>query len=128
MSQTRMTKQRAVILEVLRSVNSHPTADEIYSMVREKMPRVSLGTVYRNLDMLTAMGEVVRLDKAGAQKRFDGDTRPHFHVRCQMCGKIGDIFHDVSIPSTKGIKVEGFSLHTAEVEFSGLCDTCKTQH
>lgn len=74
--QTRMTRQRMVILEELRKVKTHPTADELYAMVRTRMPRISLGTVYRNLDFLTESKEILKLESAGSIRRFDGDTRP----------------------------------------------------
>lgn len=125
MSQTRMTKQRAVILEVLRSVHSHPTADEIYGMVRKKLPRISLGTVYRNLELLTNAGEITRLDRAGIQKHFDGNTMPHHHVRCKQCGKIGDIFPPAAVPAMSSIRSEDFTIHDMEVEFVGLCRDCE---
>jgi Fur family ferric uptake transcriptional regulator len=119
-----MTRQRKIILEALQSVVSHPTADEIYGMVREKLPRISLGTVYRNLDLLTASGEILCLSRGGAQKRFDGDTRRHHHVRCRVCGKIGDVFSPVAAPPLPETPVPGFSLHGVEVEFVGLCREC----
>ena len=75
--QTRMTRQRMVILEELRKVKTLPTADELYAMVRTRMPRISLGTVYRNLDFLTESKEILKLESAGSIRRFDGDTRPH---------------------------------------------------
>ena len=62
--QTRMTRQRMVILEELRKVKTHPTADELYAMVRTRMPRISLGTVYRNLDFLTESKEILKLESA----------------------------------------------------------------
>ena len=65
-----------VILEELRKVKTHPTADELYAMVRTRMPRISLGTVYRNLDFLTESKEILKLESAGSIRRFDGDTRP----------------------------------------------------
>ena len=64
--QTRMTRQRMVILEELRKVKTHPTADELYAMVRTRMPRISLGTVYRNLDFLTESKEILKLESAGS--------------------------------------------------------------
>ena len=69
--QTRMTRQRMVILEELRKVKTHPTADELYAMVRTRMPRISLGTVYRNLDFLTESKEILKLESAGSIRRFD---------------------------------------------------------
>lgn len=124
MSQTRMTKQRLVILESLRAVDTHPTADEIYGMVREKMPRISLGTVYRNLDLLTSSGEVRRLDKAGAQKHFDGNIMPHHHVRCRNCGRIGDIFTPISVPNADAVSAAGFKVEGVDIEFVGVCHAC----
>ncbi len=124
MAQTRMTKQRAIILETLRSVCTHPTADEIYGMVRKKLPRISLGTVYRNLEILTSSGKILRLDKAGAQKHFDGNTMPHQHVRCRTCGCIGDTVGEVALPAANQTSAPGFTIHGVEVEFVGLCHNC----
>lgn len=124
--QTRMTKQRAVILEVLRNVHTHPTADEIYGMVRKKLPRISLGTVYRNLELLTNAGEILRLDRAGIQKHFDGNPIPHHHVRCKRCGRIGDVSLPAAIPAVSSAEAEDFTIHDMEVEFVGLCRGCET--
>ena len=62
-----MTRQRRVILEALRGTTSHPTADEVYEMVRRRLPRISLGTVYRNLEILSGEGLVAKLEMAGTQ-------------------------------------------------------------
>ena len=126
MAQTRMTKQRTAILDALRSVKTHPTADEVYAMVRVSLPHISLGTVYRNLDLLAESGEILRLEKSGTQKRFDGDIRPHFHIRCEHCGKIGDVYTQIPLPVCEGITVEGFaSIHFMDLVFSGVCWECK---
>ena len=66
-----MTRQRKVILEELLKQNAHPSADEIYQMVRRRMPRISLGTVYRNLEVLASMGKIQKLELSGALKRYD---------------------------------------------------------
>ena len=79
------TNQRRVILEELRSVTSHPTADELYSMIREKLPKISLGTVYRNLELLSSAGQIMKLELSGKQKRFDGRPDQHFHMRLPFC-------------------------------------------
>ena len=84
MPKTRMTNQRRVILEELRKVDTHPTVDELYTIVKARMPHISLGTVYRNLDLLTETGEVLKLDSAGSMRRYDGRTEPHRHVRCRV--------------------------------------------
>jgi Fur family ferric uptake transcriptional regulator len=120
-----MTKQRAVILDALRIVRTHPTADEIYSMVRKRLPRISLGTVYRNLDILAASGEILRLERAGAQKRFDGFPIPHQHVLCRKCGRVGDVLSPVECPSWTDATAPGFTLEEMQIEFIGVCDACQ---
>ncbi len=123
-TQTRMTKQRKVILEELRKVHSHPTADELYEMVRTRMPRISLGTVYRNLDFLTESGEILKIDAAGSIRRFDGDTRPHQHVRCRVCGRIGDVMPPLPAPEVDAVEVDGFQILSSRIEYEGICDRC----
>ncbi len=124
MIQSRMTQQRAVILEELRKVKSHPTADELYGMVRKRMPRISLGTVYRNLDFLAETGEILKLESAGSIKRFDGDTSWHQHVRCVHCGRIGDVVPPLSVPSVENVQVDDFIITNARVEYDGVCKNC----
>lgn len=125
-AQSRMTKQRKVILEELRKVTSHPTADEIYDMVRQRLPRISLGTIYRNLDVLAESGEILKLESAGNQKRFDGNVMPHAHIRCTRCGKVGDVMGaPANQASVAGVMVEGFTVLAARVEFEGVCDACQ---
>ncbi|PKN21112.1 MAG: transcriptional repressor, partial [Deltaproteobacteria bacterium HGW-Deltaproteobacteria-3] len=77
----RITKQRQIILDELCSVTSHPTADVLYQMVRKRLPKISLGTVYRNLEIMSECGIIQKLDIGGTQKRFDGAPHIHYHVR-----------------------------------------------
>ena len=122
---TRMTLQRRVILEELKKVTSHPTADEVYSMVRRRLPRISLGTVYRNLDVLAEQGEVLRLESAGTQMRFDGNPEDHMHVRCTQCGRVGDVVGEFTPVHLMDYHAHGFSLTGARLEFDGICNSCK---
>ena len=122
---TRNTRQRTVILEKLREVTSHPTADEIFAMTRTSLPRISLGTVYRNLELLTRQGDILCLENGSSQKRFDGNTMPHHHVRCSQCGRLGDIEADIPLPPVGSIKAEGFTLTGAQIVFEGVCSRCK---
>ena len=125
----RMTRQRQVILETLQEHNIHPTADEVYELVRKKIPRISLGTVYRNLEVLSELGKILKLELAGSQKRFDGyATNHHYHIRCMRCDRVDDapcgMISDLEdrIVSESGYKVMGHRL-----EFVGLCSECQ-QH
>jgi Fur family transcriptional regulator, ferric uptake regulator len=122
----RMTRQRRVILEELRKTKSHPTADELHRMVRQRLPRVSLGTVYRNLEVLSEFGSIMRLDLAGRQRRFDGNATPHYHVRCVECGRVDDAMSppqtqlEQSLTDTTGYRIIGHRL-----EFIGICPGCQ---
>ncbi|HIU17489.1 MAG TPA: transcriptional repressor [Candidatus Avidesulfovibrio excrementigallinarum] len=123
--QTRMTRQRMLILEELRKSRTHPTADELYASVRKRLPHISLGTVYRNLDFLAESGEILKLEMAGSTRRFDGCIAPHQHVRCKICGRVGDIEGvNVALPEVAELKVEGFTVTSAHVEFEGICAQC----
>lgn len=123
--QTRLTRQRVVILDELRKLTSHPTADELYTLVRERIPRISLGTVYRNLDFLAETGEILKLESAGSTRRFDGCVIPHQHVRCIMCGKVGDVQPMHEVPAVTEVAAHGFRVTGARVEFEGLCEACE---
>ncbi len=124
MIQNRMTKQRSIILEELRKVKTHPTADELYSMVRKHMPRISLGTVYRNLDFLAETGEIIKIESAGSIKRFDGDTSWHQHVRCIHCGRVGDVMQPQVAPNVDNVQVDDFVVTGARIEYDGICKQC----
>lgn len=125
---TRNTRQRAVILNALRGVTSHPTADEIFSMTRATLPRISLGTVYRNLELLARQGDILCLENGGAQKRFDGNTAPHGHARCSVCGKIADLETPAPLPDITAFQIKGFTLTGVDVLFEGVCDGCAATH
>ena len=122
----RMTKQRQTILEELRSVTSHPTADDMYEMVRQRLPRISLGTVYRNLEILAAEGVVKKIDVGGSKKRFDGNAETHYHLRCLQCGKV----EDLAIPLVSGVEekaasLSGYSVVAHSLVISGVCPDCQ---
>lgn len=95
-------------------------------MVRARLPRISLGTIYRNLETLSRLGMIHKLELGGMQKRFDGKTQDHYHLRCLRCGRIDDVPmepHTVLEESVEGLtdyKVLGHRL-----EFVGLCLTCR---
>ncbi len=125
---TRMTRQRQVILEEIRRTNKHPAADEIYERVRKQLPRISLGTVYRNLDVLCELGEIQRLELSGAMKRYDGNPKKHYHIRCVCCDRVDDA------PIAPLNKLEDdlygttvFEIIGHNLEFTGLCPQCSRQ-
>jgi len=116
-----------MILETLRGTKSHPTADEVYDKVRERMPRISLGTVYRNLQILEDMGAVKVLAVGGTQRRFDGNVRNHYHVRCLRCGRVADISTEpVGALEKAAQKQSDFEITGHHLEFVGLCPGCRS--
>jgi Fe2+ or Zn2+ uptake regulation protein len=121
----RMTRQREVILEELRKVNSHPSADEVYEMVRKRLPRISLGTVYRNLEILSESGEIQKLEPGCTLKRFDGNPSEHSHIRCIRCDRIADV-PMVSGPEIDLEQVDAtdFEIIGHRLEFLGICPQC----
>lgn len=125
----RMTRQRQVIIEELAKLHSHPTADELYEHVRLRLPRISLGTVYRNLELLSRQGLIKKLEIGGSQMRFDGDLKRHHHVRCIRCGHIEDLPFDTGLTECdrEMIQSTGFDVVERRVEFLGVCPTCKSR-
>jgi Fur family ferric uptake transcriptional regulator len=122
----RMTKQRKHILEELKKLKTHPTADELYGLVRVPLPHISLGTVYRNLEILAEAGEIQKLETGGLQKRFDGNPENHYHVRCVTCHKINDITVDnVSFVEEKARYLCDYEIIGHRLEFIGLCPRCR---
>ncbi|RKX29977.1 MAG: transcriptional repressor [Candidatus Zixiibacteriota bacterium] len=124
----RNTKQRQVILEELRKVTSHPTATEIYELVRQKLPKISLGTVYRNLELLYRAGTIQKISNAGREARFDGNIERHHHVRCVKCGRIMDI-NGIAPDSADDLlpDLEGWEIVGQRTEYVGLCPDCQAK-
>jgi Fe2+ or Zn2+ uptake regulation protein len=124
----RMTRQRQVILDEVRRKNNHPAADEIYERVRKRLPRISLGTVYRNLDVLCELGEIQRLELSGAIKRYDGIPKKHYHIRCVSCNRVDD----APIAPLNELEDDLYGTTVFEIighnlEFTGLCPQCSRQ-
>lgn len=127
MRNIRKTRQRAAILEVLRSIKSHPTAAELHALVRKRLPRISLGTVYRNLDALARQGSIRKLLSGREEARFDGDLSGHYHVRCTDCGRVGDVF-GLELPNVDPAepgRASGFEILGCRLEFIGVCPECR---
>ncbi len=98
----------------------------LYALVRQRLPKISLGTVYRNLDLLTRTGIIQKLEFGGEEARFDGNPTPHHHVRCVKCGRIDDI-HGPSLDLLGGM-VNDFNDYCVlghRIEFFGVCPQCK---
>jgi Fur family transcriptional regulator, ferric uptake regulator len=124
--QLRMTNQREMILRELRKSKQHLTADELYEKVKKIMPRISLATVYRNLEILSDAGIIAKLEVSGRQKRFDHEVHEHDHIYCVECHRVDNLDLDresiraVGWNSDKGYSVQGYRL-----EVAGICPECQ---
>ena len=122
----RMTRQRQVIVEEMKKTAYHPTADEVYEMARKRLPRVSLGTIYRNLEVLASEGVIRKVETEGSQKRFDGNPEPHYHIRCSKCGALEDVRVQWMPPLEDFLKdSQGYEIRGWRLEFVGLCPLCR---
>lgn len=122
----RKTKQREVILKVIRNTTCHPTADWIYQEVRKEIPNISLGTIYRNLRALTEMGEILELNYGSTYSRFDGNPEPHYHFVCLECGQVCDLDMTVMNDLDKLAAANMDCLVTGHrLEFYGYCKECR---
>ena len=128
----RNTRQRQVILDEVKRSKRHPTADEIYERVRTQLPRISLGTVYRNLDILAASGEIVKLSPGKTQMRFDGNLTAHYHMTCVYCGRVEDLQiapsdNPVDILEQVTSHLTKYGVFGHKLEFVGVCSDCTAE-
>jgi len=116
-----------VILEELRRCGNHPGADEVYLRVRKRLPRISLGTVYRNLELMASKGMIRLLNTGSGHKRFDPVVEEHWHFRCSTCGKIEDIPFAVELPELDADHpwVRERKIAGSRPEYFGLCPECR---
>lgn len=125
MAATKRSRQREAIIEFLKTRKDHPTADVVYTNLREQMPNLSLGTVYRNLSLLADQGQILRISCDGKVDHFDGFTHPHYHFQCLGCGAVSDVELNLGAYILKAAApvTEGrITAHT--VIFHGYCPEC----
>ena len=118
-----MTKQRAVILEVLRSDKCHHTAEELFLLAKQKLPTISRATVYNNLHSLEEEQIIRRISGDGGPDRYDNAFIPHGHLVCTVCGGVFDVdvpYIDKILDKCIGCKAESF-----ELKVRGRCHRCK---
>lgn len=122
----RRTEQRSVILEELRRASDHPAADDVYLRVRERLPHISLSTVYRNLELLATEGLIRKIEHGGGQKRFDPVAEPHSHFHCSDCGRLEDVPFAVELPELDRDDpwVRARVIYGGRADYFGLCPAC----
>lgn len=118
------TKQRQLILDAITASSTHPTADELFQEIRKSLPTISLATVYRNLNTLSADGVIRKIAMPGMPDRFDWRMTVHDHLWCENCGRVFDFTLpqalDQQIEKVSGMKVRSYTLVA-----QGLCQECR---
>lgn len=122
----RMTNQREMILKELKKSGEHLSADELYERVKKKMPRISLATVYRNLEILSEAGEIGKLEISGRLKRFDCHIGNHHHIYCIKCNRIDDLDIELDTIDYEDLsQTAGYNVTGCRIEVCGLCPECQ---
>jgi Fur family ferric uptake transcriptional regulator len=122
----RNTLQRQVILEELRKLTTHPTAAVLYDIVRSRLPKISLGTVYRNLEMLSRLGVIQKIEFGAGEARFDGFVELHDHLRCIRCGRVDDApLPPLALREVTGNDLGGYRIVDHRLEYLGFCPGCQ---
>ena len=121
----RMTHQREIILQELCRCTGHPAADELHQRVKKKLPRISLATVYRNLEILAEAGAIKKIEISGRQKRFDWDLHQHNHIYCVRCHRVDNIKLAATAPVLRPTDDRGYVISGCRIEFAGLCPACQ---
>lgn len=125
MTQLKYSRQRESIKKLLMNRTDHPTADTVYSCLREEYPNISLGTVYRNLSLLADLGEIAKISTGGSAEHYDGNVKRHHHFICTQCQNVYDL-DMANIDSIMDVASRNFKgeIDSYYVNFFGTCEHC----
>lgn len=119
-------RKRDAILSYLKETDVHPSAEAVYASLKERIPDISLGTVYRNLALFKDQGVIQSLGSVQGVERFDGNTQPHVHFVCDNCGRITDL-HQIHVPrelSDSAAAAARAEIRRCQLTFTGTCLDC----
>ena len=123
---TKHFRKRDAILTCLRETTEHPSAEWVYSQLKQEIPDLSLGTVYRNLSLFKEQGIITSLGTVNGVERFDANTDPHVHYICTGCGKVLDLHH-IQVPedlNQAAATDSGGEVTGCQLTFTGVCGQC----
>ena len=118
------SKKRQMILDTIKSTDSHPSAKWVYETLKEQIPDLSLGTVYRNINLFKEQGHVMSVATVDGEERIDGDTSAHAHFVCKGCGCVYDVPATYAPIGQESCTMEGFETHNTVLTYYGLCGNC----
>lgn len=122
----RNTPQRALVLEVVRTLHNHPTSAEVFQEASLRQASISRATVYRNLDVLVQMGQLRKIEIPEGATRYDATMTPHGHARCRVCGSVHDVdLTEVASDASRLVTEDhGFRIEGYRAIFDGVCKEC----
>jgi Fe2+ or Zn2+ uptake regulation protein len=122
----RGSKQKSVVLNAVRALCNHPTAEDVLFRAREEMENISFSTVYRNLGILVDEGDLITISGKGSEVHYDHVLKNHCHIQCRICGKVRDIsFPAVDYKRIPESDASGFTVDGVCVTFTGTCRQCR---
>lgn len=120
-----MTQQRRIIYDVIRNSMRHMTAEQIYLEAKQVLPSIAMGTVYRNLGLMSDAGEILRIEMPGQPDHFDKTVTPHHHCLCPRCGEV----NDVPVPDLTGQleQILGSPVESYDLTLRIICPSCRRE-
>ena len=125
------SKQRHLILEIVKGTDQHPTAATVYEKAKEMMPGIGIATVYRNLNALTENGDLLKINNVVGDDRYDANTSDHLHLQCTSCGKVFDLFpkdeemfNDLKLKLLEVYNIKDSNVSIGRTVLRGCCNAC----
>jgi Fur family peroxide stress response transcriptional regulator len=121
----KITPQRLGIFGILEGNSTHPSAEDVFKEIRESYPTISFTTVYKTLEIMEKMGEILRVTIDEQRKHYDPDTNVHHHIICSKCNKISDIKKEYVKPRLPREVLDEFTPSSYQISFYGTCKKCR---
>lgn len=121
---SRNTIQKQIILDNIKKTKSHPTANELYEMIKKDNPKIGQATVYRNLKSMANDGDIIIIPSKNNTNRYDGDITLHNHLICEKCGKVTDIFISRDVINNEIENKYGVKINRENIIYEGICKNC----
>ncbi|MBQ4128993.1 MAG: transcriptional repressor [Ruminococcus sp.] len=118
------SSKREAIFKTIASTKSHPSAAWVYEQLKDEIPNLSLGTVYRNISLFKEQGKIITVANVNGEERIDADTSDHAHFVCEACGGVYDLIQSEQSPLEKELSQKGFVIKRKNVVFHGTCSGC----
>ncbi len=118
------SSKREAIFKTIASTKSHPCAAWVYEQLKDEIPNLSLGTVYRNISLFKEQGKIITVANVNGEERIDADTSDHAHFVCECCNGVFDLDSSEQSPTEKELSQKGFVIKRKNVVFHGICSEC----